>query len=152
MKVLNEIKSLYCPVCEVGIPSKLIGYSSRGTCLDYVYENYKIPYSLAWEIYTNEKPFKEMDEYAKANSNKKGKTNEASFLAVSEEDKYELVSTFTVNELSFKTTKAMDRTYLNDEKEYCIKLFNPLTKENYEFININWTKSLIHLLNYVKAN
>jgi len=157
-RVLNQIKNKFCPVCDVGAPSQLIGYESRGTCLDYVYDNYKIPYSLAWEIYTNEKSFKNLDDYVKENSIKKENVMKGvnvlkeSFLTMEEEEKYELVSTFTVNDLSFKTTKAMERTYTEDEKEYCIKLFNPISKEAYEFTIINWTKSLIHLLKYVKEN
>jgi hypothetical protein len=56
-EVLKEIQERFCPVCKVGAPSKLIGYKSSGTCLDYIYDNFKVPYSLAWEIYSNEVPF-----------------------------------------------------------------------------------------------
>jgi hypothetical protein len=161
--VLNQIKNNFCPVCDVGAPSKLIGYTSRGTCLDYIYDKLRVPYSLAWEIYSNEKDFPEMNAYSKANinGNSSCSSNSAeknvnrlrnSFLSMNEEAAYELVSTFTVNDLRFRTNKAQVRTYSDDENEYCIKLFNPMTKSNYEYINITWTKALIHLLNYVKDN
>lgn len=159
-RVLNEIKDNFCPVCDVGTPSKLIGYTSRGTCLDYIYDNFRVPYSLAWEIYSNEKIFPEMDAYSKANSlhaenNNKTKIksrSENSFLSMNEEATYELVSTFTVNDLRWKTSKAQARTYSIEENDYCVKLFNPMTRLNYEYINITWTKSLLHLLKFVKEN
>ena len=41
----------------MGYPQQILGYKASGTCLDYIYEKYKIPYSFAWEIYGGEKPF-----------------------------------------------------------------------------------------------
>lgn len=52
--VLLSIKEKFCSVCKLGSPSKLVGYKSPGTSLDYAYEKLKIPISLVWEIYTNE--------------------------------------------------------------------------------------------------
>lgn len=65
IKVLNEVQRKYCPICHVGSASKMIGYKSSGTCLDYIYDNFKVPYSLAWEIYSNENYFHGMEEYVK---------------------------------------------------------------------------------------
>jgi hypothetical protein len=62
-EILGLLKSKYCKNCDMGAPSVLIGYQSSGTCLDYIYDNYKVPYSLAWEIYTNERDFIELKEH-----------------------------------------------------------------------------------------
>ena len=59
--VLDEIKDKFCKSCEVGSASLKIGYQSSGTCLDYIYDKLNVPYSFAWEIYTNEIALPELD-------------------------------------------------------------------------------------------
>ena len=145
--ILNTIKNKFCSVCDVGAPSKLLGYTSRGTCLDYIYDNYKIPYSFSWEVYSDEKVFTEMFNYEK-----KEKPVSTSFLGISEENNYELVTSFVVNNIRSSTIRARTRTYSDYEKDYCIKLFNPISKSHYEFIMINWIKAILELLEYVKQN
>lgn len=61
-EILNKLQQKYCKNCDMGSPSALIGYQSSGTCLDYIYDNFKVPYSLAWEIYSNERVFVELKE------------------------------------------------------------------------------------------
>ena len=63
IEILNVLKKKYCRNYYMGAPSVLIGYQSSGICLDYIYDNYKVPYSLAWEIYTNEIDFVELKEH-----------------------------------------------------------------------------------------
>ena len=153
--ILNQVKNKFCSVCDVGAPSKLLHYTSRGTCLDYIYDNFKIPYSFAWEIYSDEKVFPEMNNYEAMETKKatsSSGSSSSSFLGVGEEYAYELVGSYTVNNLRFKTTRAQTRTYSENENDYCIKLFNPLTKSNYEFIMINWMKAMLHLMEFVKDN
>ena len=67
--ILGIIKKKYCSNCDLGSPAKLIGYQSSGTCLDYIYDKFKIPFSLAWEIYTNERDFVELNNYLGKNDN-----------------------------------------------------------------------------------
>lgn len=81
-EILGIIKKKYCSTCDLGAPSKLIGYKSSGTCLDYIYDKLKVPYSLAWEIFTNEREFVELKDYLRKkeninnnNSNSKCKQN-----------------------------------------------------------------------------
>lgn len=64
-EVLGILKNKFCKNCDMGSPSALIGYQSSGTCLDYIYDNFKVPYSLAWEIYSNEREFIELEEHLK---------------------------------------------------------------------------------------
>ncbi len=65
INILNQLKNEVCPHCAVGHPEKILGYKASGSCMDYVFDKFNVPYSFAWEIYTNEKPFKEMTEYKK---------------------------------------------------------------------------------------
>jgi len=65
-EILGIIKQKYCSNCDLGARSKLIGYKSSGTCLDYIYDKLKVPYSLAWEIYTNEREFGELKDYLRS--------------------------------------------------------------------------------------
>jgi hypothetical protein len=107
--ISNIIKNKFCSACKVGPPSKEIGYKSSGTCLDYIYTNYTVPYSLAWEIYSNETDFPELN-YAKSIFNQKN--NDGNFL---------------------------DVEYFETQEDKCLKLFNPVDENSYSFIINNWT-------------
>ena len=72
--ILLEIQKEFCPVCAVGYPQQILGYKASGTCLDYIYEKEKIPYSFAWEIYGNEKIFTKETLQLHNNENKIGST------------------------------------------------------------------------------
>jgi hypothetical protein len=201
-KVLNEIQKKYCPICHVGSASKMIGYKSSGTCLDYIYDNFKVPYSLAWEIYSNENYFHELEEYVKkynSKLNNKGydlktvlgqgvkgikreipissqkrnlKNNNqlnnfqakkhripngiiSNFFSIQEEldllDKSQLELNTQINSSS-NLRNSFTRVYSNDEKEMCVKLFNPVSKPAYQYIINNWMNALVELLEYVKNN
>lgn len=88
MDILNKIKTKYCEVCHVGAPSKLIGYKSSGTCLDYAYDILKVPYAFAWEIYTDEKELPELQKFRRAKDPQQyirnALTKTRSFLSVEE--------------------------------------------------------------------
>ena len=49
--VLSELDSKFCQ-CPAGSAQKEVGYSSPGTCLDWVHMHTKADYSYAFEIYT----------------------------------------------------------------------------------------------------
>jgi hypothetical protein len=186
-EAMNIIKKKYCPVCQLGPPSKLIGYKSSGTCLDYIYDNYKVPYALAWEIYTDEikhpslveienkvksPSFLLSSEIEKNNNEmrngpvtvsyllKNGDKLEAllkkeeqtiinnSFFSV--EEKIKLVSQSQFQNLRKASSKNMEKSYSEMERNVCVNLFNPLSKEAYKFIVTNWRKAMIELLNYIK--
>jgi hypothetical protein len=127
-QVLNNVKSKFCSACQLGQPSKLIGYKSSGTCLDYIYDTYKVPYSLAWEIYSNEVQLPEL-EFAKQS--------------------FKNLRVESMNGLSHGE-KHIDRDYIkqytDDNNEYCLKLFNPVDKISYDFIINNWTMVFIFLI------
>jgi len=64
-EILTNVKNENCSVCFVGTPFKFLNYDCSGTCMDYIYEKLNVPFSFAWEIYTNEKEFPEMNNYIK---------------------------------------------------------------------------------------
>lgn len=52
LKVLSKVSGEFYRECPYGAAGKLIGYSSPGTSLDWVYSQLGTPYSFAVEIYT----------------------------------------------------------------------------------------------------
>lgn len=146
-EVLNFVMDSYCNnTCHSGPPSKLIGYKSSGTCLDYIYKNLSVPYSFAWEIYSDEKAFPALDEY-KVNSMQSYTTIVKSEVSVenlqirnsffSLEDKVVLTG---ANDSSNINMRSFLKKYSDQEKDICLSLFNPIDKLSYEFIIDNWTK------------
>jgi len=69
-EILTKVKNSPCSNCFVGTPFKKLHYDTSGTCLDYVYDKLKVPFAFAWEIYTNEQNFPEMDKYISDNKHK----------------------------------------------------------------------------------
>ena len=49
--ILDTLQNKYCPSCDVGAAGKEVGYLSPGSCIDYAYDELKIRYSFAFEIY-----------------------------------------------------------------------------------------------------
>lgn len=49
--VLDKLQDNYCPSCDVGAAGREVGYLSPGSCIDYAYDELKIKYSFAFEIY-----------------------------------------------------------------------------------------------------
>merc|ERR1719217_1801168 len=52
MQILKTLDKDHCE-CPFGAAGKEVGYSCPGTCLDWVYDKLKTPYSFAFEIYTD---------------------------------------------------------------------------------------------------
>jgi len=149
LNILNELKKEVCPVCAVGNPVQILGYKASGSCMDYVFEKFSIPYSIAWEIYTNEKQFKEMNDYVNSkkiqninnnnnlpqkplnNKQYKANINTQSFL--------ESTAQVYLKEQTYrKLLKARD--FSESENKMCFKLFNPDNKDSYHFIIETWRK------------
>ncbi len=68
--ILQLVKKNHCSNCFVGTPFKLLNYESSGTCLDYIYDNLKVPFSFVWEVYSRQKLFPEMKKYEETHSKK----------------------------------------------------------------------------------
>jgi hypothetical protein len=128
-KALELIKSKYCSICQLGTPSKLIGYKSTGTCLDYIYDTYKVPYSLAMEIYSNEVNFPDLDFIRTTFKNLRGAATDA-----------------VKNEVSKFYDMEYMKKYNSNMNEQCLRLFNPVDKVSYDFIINNWT--MVYIVNF----
>ena len=112
--VLQSVKEKFCSVCLLGAPSTLIGYKSSGTCVDYAYKVLNIPYSFAWEIYTNEMELPEMKQIA---THRFSQTRKKSSL--------------------LKNNMLRSR---EDDNQECFNLFNPTNKIGVDWVTSNWTK------------
>ena len=132
--ILSKIKNDFCPVCQLGAPSKVIGYKSSGTCLDYIYDNFKVPYALAWEIYSSETYFPALNQY---------KQLESSFLSIKENQIQIQIDSSKSNKL---------RKYSTQEINFCSKLFNPIDFKSFSFIINNWLKALLELFDFIRNN
>jgi hypothetical protein len=132
---LNEIKNKFCSFCKLGSPSLLIGYKSSGTCLDYAFKKLNVPYAFAWEIFSNEEPFPEMQKALGSFSFLQARKSNLEF-------KMKFVNNLDSN---------VRRSYSQSENEICFNLFNPKNKRQYDFINTNWSKAMntlfLNLLN-----
>lgn len=51
MEILKKVDSDHCE-CPFGAAGREVGYPCPGTCLDWVYDHLKTPYSFAFEIFT----------------------------------------------------------------------------------------------------
>jgi hypothetical protein len=171
-EIIKLIKKKYCPICQRGPPSKSIGYQSSGTCLDYIYENFKVPYTLAWEIYTDEVRHPSILTIVKKRNDNKKKSlpkfkqeeeeefkkqiRKSSFFSLKEEEK--LISKTIKNKLLRETNEFskinshIEKSFTEGENEVCVSMFNPLDKESYKFIVSNWREALIELLNFIHFN
>jgi hypothetical protein len=119
-KALELVKMKFCSTCQLGPPSRLIGYKSSGTCLDYIYDNFKVPYALAWEIYTNEVNMPELEFIRTSFKNLRG---------------IESIQQFGNKTYDMEYIKQYD----DDKNEKCLTMFNPVDKLSYDFIINNWT-------------
>lgn len=153
LRILNQLKTEICPVCSVGNPVQILGYKASGSCMDYVFEKFEIPYSIAWEIYTNEKQFKELNNYVKSKRNDQNKTNNSKN---SRHNKAKIKSNFLESSTQVylkaqsyrRLLKARD--FSETENKMCFKLFNPDNKDSYDFILETWRKVYLKYLFFYK--
>ena len=125
--ILKSIQANYCKQCVVGSPSETLNYFSYGNCLDYAYDVLKIPYSIAWEIYSGETVNEELN-MVKQRRRK---------LRVG---KQSVVSSF------------VEKNYSQKLKERCVDLFNPLDRISYEFIIDRFKKGIVDMVKYANKN
>ncbi len=142
LSILNQLKNEICPICGVGNPYKILGYSSSGSCMDYVYEKLNVPYSIAWEIYTNEKNFKELDDYIKNKEIKNIFSKKINNLKKGLQSRISFFETNTQVYLKSQNYRRLykSRDFSDNENRMCFKLFNPDNKNSYDFIINIWRK------------
>jgi hypothetical protein len=168
-KVLTELQGKYCSVCGVGSPSKLLKYQSSGTCLDYIYSKLNVPYSLAWEIYTDEIELPSLKKKQQENQSLKYSFKDKPKNYINKQDiinssdhfsndnsilkeRTRIVSNFLAIEEKEQVNNNVEmdmkrgKRYSSSENDLCAHLFNPLDKLSYDFILDNWHKVYIFLI------
>jgi hypothetical protein len=129
-KHLYHIQKKYCPYCKVGPASKLLGYRSSGTSLDYMYKKMNIRYSYTWEIYDQTK-----EEFKKL----------ALFLLNHFKNKYLNKWKSHINRSSFLETRVnskVESRKIKSRDVRCLAMFNPLVKKKFESVTKNWVRAM----------
>lgn len=148
--IIDKIKSLYCKDCLIGSANDVLNYQSSGTSIDYLYNNQKIPITLALEIYTNEREFTELNELKEKVKTLKLKENTYKnyrFNQLFKNSKF-IKKQQNSNKLNYK--KRYESIY-NSDKDICFKDFNPLSKDIENVSNI-WSNIINKLLNEILLN
>lgn len=149
LSMLNKLKNELCPICSVGDPIKILQYKASGNCMDYVFEKLKVPYSIAWEIFTNDKQFKQMDEFINSERNKNYK-NPDKITEIYNNKFNSLKNSFMesstkVNLKSNNQRRLMkNRTFTESENKMCFKMFNPANKEVYDYTINLWNNVIFN--------
>eukprot|EP00386_Alphamonas_edax_P006649 GDKI01021468.1.p1 GENE.GDKI01021468.1~~GDKI01021468.1.p1 ORF type:complete len:484 (+),score=143.58 GDKI01021468.1:126-1454(+) len=142
--ILSEVDKSYCN-CPFGAAGKEVGYECPGTCVDWVYDKLGVPFSFAWEIYTDnsrkEELYQEWKELSQANS----------FLAVKSEahlasSKYhKLFSQFPSSfvQLSAATQQKHDSSDSDMSSQECMFQFNPTTQQAFDDTLFNWSQAYL---------
>jgi len=172
IKILNVLNEKYCH-CKAGPAANELWYVCPGNCLDYAYEKEAVPYSFAFEIFTNEnmnKFFKELvnrDTPVVFNYNE-FKTNFQNGGLTSlfvEKHSSKMKSNFLqLDGLSADKIKRHSHTHDDESKyscfaqttttyprtnEFCLHQFNPLTKKERDNTVINWTNVIFELVSLI---
>ena len=50
-RIVTELRDDFCEDCAIGNSYDILDYLAYGTCVDYAYDEARVPYSLAFEIY-----------------------------------------------------------------------------------------------------
>jgi hypothetical protein len=152
MHILKTLDSQYCE-CPFGAAGKEVGYSCPGTCLDWVYDKLKTPYSFAFEIYIGPEydaglkerfeekikngfgAFYQMDSHlAHKHFHQIFEANPSNFIQLRENAHHERKIAFQMD--------AMD----------CFARFNPDTQERYTKTVDNWVNVYLDLAQMVANN
>ncbi|CAD8066346.1 unnamed protein product [Paramecium primaurelia] len=133
MDILNDISGKYCPSCDVGVASQAIGYLAPGSCVDYAYDELKIRYSFAFEIYHGSI---NLEEQLKSRTH-------SSFLQLTGQQQSTKNRKFEHNNnhsCFLQTSSKYDMS-----KEECFDYFNPDSSQ-YDWYVQNWTEAYQEML------
>lgn len=151
MRILKKLDSKHCK-CPFGAAGKEVGYACPGTCLDWVYDQLKAPYSFAFEIYTS--PM--MDNELRSRWDEKVHSGGASlleaghhlghphFLDLFQDHASDFVQVSEQQGEEEDGTRSENSAALD-----CFAMFNPDTKERYEATVQNWAVAYLEMSNLV---
>jgi hypothetical protein len=151
MQILKTLDSKYCE-CPFGAAGKEVGYSCPGTCLDWVYDKLKTPYSFAFEIYIGP----EYDAGLKERFEEKMKNGFGAFYQTSSnlahKHFHDVFSANPSNFVQLRENAHHERKMLQMDSMDCFARFNPDTQERYTKTVDNWVNVYLDLSQMVANN
>ena len=170
IKILNLLNEKYCN-CKAGPAANELWYVCPGNCLDYAYEREIVPYSFAFEIFTNQNKNKFFLDLINSRNPtifnykefiKKFKNNDFASFFIQKSSK--LRGNFLqMDSLAIEKIKSHDHSHENSEfscfaqtttswqrtEEFCMHQFNPLTQQHKDNTVINWTNVIFELVSLI---
>ena len=129
--MLRELDTKYCE-CPFGPAGSELPYLSRGTCMDWVYENLELPYAFVFELWGPPEDNKRL----KDRFDEDLKIHKETF-QFHEAIEHELGSDFHQKDEDKYSVAQMRSKFGHSE---CFHIFNPEQKEDYIQIKDAWTK------------
>lgn len=172
IKILNVLNEKYCQ-CEAGPAANQLLYECPGNCMDYAYEKQSIPYSFAFEIFTNQHGNKAFLDIINSSNPAifdynefitKFKNTDMSTLFIQKSSKLR-GSFLQIDDLAVEKIKTHDHNHNHENtqfscfsqtsttyphtEEFCMNQFNPLTHQHKDNTVINWTNVIFELLSLI---
>jgi len=152
MTILKNLDIRYCE-CPFGAAGREVGYSCPGTCLDWVYDEVKTPYSFAFEIYTGP----EYDFDLKDRFNEKMQAEAGAFIQKHSTLAHRHFSDiFTEHPSCFVQKKVNEKHFaklaFEDDPNDCFGRFNPNTEQRYKDTVTNWVSAYLDMSQMVVAD
>jgi hypothetical protein len=167
VKVLNILNEKYCN-CKAGPAANELWYVCPGNCLDYAFEKEAVPYSFAFEIFTNQKKNKFFNDIINSDNPtifnykefiSKFTSNDISSLFLQKSSSKLRSNFLQIDSLVEEKIKNHSHSHENAEfscfaqtstgyprtKEFCLHQFNPLTQHHLDNTVINWTNVIFEL-------
>lgn len=169
LRILNEMNPEFCN-CDVGAAGKEVGYLCPGTCLDYLYD-LGTKYSFAFEIYETGQYKRPPTGLAPTDGfgscmlqkeasvhhshshhhgvlpmNFKDPNSKRSLLTSRKERLRKKIQT-ALGEINYRYPEPS-----NDQGNFCMRSFNPITQEQYSGANKNWVSAYLHLVKEVNEH
>lgn len=167
IKILNILNDKYCN-CKAGPAANELWYVCPGNCLDYAYEKVTIPYSFAFEIFTNQEKNKYFNDIINSENPtifnyekfiKDFESNQIASLFIQKSSSKLRSNFLQIDSLAEEKIKNHSHSHENSEfscfaqtstkyprtKEFCMNQFNPLTQRHKDNTVINWTNVIFEL-------
>lgn len=152
MSILKSLDTRYCE-CPFGAAGREVGYACPGTCLDWIYDELKTPYSFAFEIYIGP----EYDFGLKERFEEKMRAQAGAFYQQSAILAHRQFSDiFTDHPSCFVQKKANERHFqhlaFEEDPSDCFGRFNPNTEQRYKDTVTNWVSAYLDMSQQVVAD
>ncbi|CAJ1449333.1 unnamed protein product [Effrenium voratum] len=147
MEVLKSVDKDHCQ-CPYGAAGREVGYSCPGTCLDWVFDKLKTPYSFAFEIYYGGNQQALRDRWQE-----KMHAPDAAFLQAENLAHNHFKDLFKKYPSSFIQVDSQRNADANEELSgfACFAAFNPDTEDKYRETLENWSQAYLQTVAEVAA-